>query len=123
MGTLGLFLFFLRQQKSLVVVRIGLVIIGMMSVPPGVCAIAAALAISPIKRWCIVCAKQIRWGAYIECKDCQISMHRWGSCRTKRLETVTAASEPEISPTQIEWTCPNCYKLMGSQFKGGTPNG
>jgi len=119
---LVLFAFILRQQKSLVVIRVGLVIVGIISLPPGIFAIATALAISPSRRWCVVCGKQIRWGAYIECNHCKTSMHRWGSCRTKRLETITAFSEPGISPIQLEWTCPNCHELMDPQYKGGSMN-
>ncbi|MFX1318103.1 MAG: hypothetical protein ACFE9D_05110 [Promethearchaeota archaeon] len=117
--TTSLIALHLRQQRGLVVIRIGLVLVGILSLPPGAFSIAAALAISPFKRWCTVCGKQIRWSAFIECNHCQSSMHRWGSCRNKRLEAVIAASEPGASSAQIEWTCPNCHKLMAPQYVGG----
>jgi hypothetical protein len=39
-------------------------------------------------------------------------MHRWGSCRNHRIQDVGASIEPGTSTTQIEMTCPSCFKLM-----------
>lgn len=120
---LGLFAFFLRQQKGITLIRIGLAVVGIISLPPGVLAIGASLAISPEKRRCVICRKQIRWTAYFQCPHCKASMHRWGSCRTRRLQKVTTTLEPSTSPTLIEMTCPSCFKLMNPTQDRGQLHG
>ena len=89
MVALGLFVFFLRQQKGIALIRIGLAIVGIITLPPGILAIGASLGVSPEKRRCIICGKQIRLTAYIQCPHCQAFMHRWGSCRHRRVDAVT----------------------------------
>jgi hypothetical protein len=109
---LALFVLFLRKQKGITLIRIGLVIVGIISLPPGVLAIGASLGISPEKRRCAICRKIIRLTAYTQCTHCQASMHRWGSCRNRRLEAVATSSDAGTSITQIEVTCPICFKEM-----------
>lgn len=114
---------FLHQRKGTNLIRIGLIVVGLISLPPGVCAIAAALSIAPVKRRCAICGKPIRWVAYIACPHCKVSMHRWGLCRKKRMEKVTKMLKPEALPARIEFTCPNCFKSMQTNQKGGSSNG
>lgn len=109
---LGLFALLLRQQKGITLIRVGLAIVGIISLPPGIFAIGASLAISPEKRRCVICRKVIRLTAYIQCPHCQASMHRWGSCRNRRLEDAATLSDAGASITQIEKTCPRCFKEM-----------
>ncbi len=109
---LGLFALFLYLQKGITIFRIGLMALGVVSLPPGVLSIAAAFAISPLQRWCIICGNQIKWVAHIECPHCQASMHRWGSCRNKRLTNIAESFQQEALSLQIEFTCPNCFKFM-----------
>jgi predicted RNA-binding Zn-ribbon protein involved in translation (DUF1610 family) len=114
---------FLHQRKGTNLIRIGLIVVGLISLPPGVCAIAATLSIAPVKRRCVICGKPIRWVAHIDCPHCQVSMHRWGLCRKKRIEKVTKMLETEALPARIEFTCPNCFKSMQPNQKGGNSNG
>ncbi len=111
---LGLFAYFLHRQKGESMIRLGLLVLGVISLPPGVCTIAAALAISSTKRICITCGKSIGWSGYIDCPHCQVSMHRFGSCRKDRLHSVVASTEPEMTLAEIEFTCPNCHQFMHS---------
>lgn len=120
---LGLFAIFLYQKKGITIIRIGLMIVGVISLPPGVCAISAGLAISPLQRMCVICEKQIKWVAHIECPHCQVSMHRLGSCRNKRLQTVAASLDSEALLSQVEFTCPNCHQSMHPNHNRGKTNG
>ena len=123
MVALGLFVFFLRQQKGIALIRIGLAIVGIITLPPGILAIGASLGVSPEKRRCIICGKQIRLTAYIQCPHCQAFMHRWGSCRHRRVDAVTTTLDSGTSLTQIESTCPNCFKLLHPHQEGRPSNG
>jgi hypothetical protein len=119
---LGLFSFFLHRNQRITLIRISLMIIGVVSLPAGVLAISAGLAISPLKRRCIICRKEIKWTAHIECPHCQASMHRWGACRNKRLQEVAAFLEPETLLSRLEATCPNCHQLMQLTENERMPN-
>ncbi len=113
------FIFVLRTQKAIGMVRIALVVFGIVSLPFGVCAIAAAFGIAPIQRWCNVCGKKIGWSAYLECQQCQTSYHRWGKCRGKRLQLVAASLDPESFTEQPEYACPNCLQPMNQHDERG----
>ena len=119
---LGLFAYLLHKQKGIATIRIGLAVIGVISLPPGVCSISAALAISLENRICLVCKRQIRWSAHVDCPHCHVSMHRFGSCRQDRIRKITATTSPETSFTEIDFMCPNCRKSMSLNQTGGSTN-
>jgi hypothetical protein len=120
---LGLFALFLRQLKGITLLRIGLAVVGIISLPPGILTIGASLAISPEKRRCVICRKIIRLTAYIQCPHCQAYMHRWGSCRKCRLEYVATSLDAGTSAIHIEMTCPSCFKVMPPNQDGRSLNG
>lgn len=117
-----LFALVLFFRKAIVIVRIGLVILGLFTLPIGICAFAAAFSIAPQRRWCIICGKQISWTSFLECPHCQVSMHQWGRCRSDRFQRVAASPDYEPLQSQIEHTCPTCLKAMNQQSHGGTPD-
>ncbi|MFX1564068.1 MAG: hypothetical protein ACFFDP_12255 [Promethearchaeota archaeon] len=101
----------LRIGKSVSAVRIGLLIFGFFSLPLGGCAIAAALSISTVSRFCVICGKRIIWGAsYSECPHCQSSFHRWGRCRLTRVEIIANAWGRDPARSEIDNTCPQCFQ-------------
>jgi predicted RNA-binding Zn-ribbon protein involved in translation (DUF1610 family) len=108
----GLFAYTLYRGKGISFIRVGLALLGLASLPIGVCSIAAALAIAPLQRRCVICEKQIKWASYLECPHCQVSMHRWGSCRTKRLQKLSATLDDETKIPYLEFVCPNCREYI-----------
>ncbi|MFX1566246.1 MAG: hypothetical protein ACFFCH_09665 [Promethearchaeota archaeon] len=119
----GLFAFTLYRGKGISIIRVGLAILGVVSLPIGVCSIAAALAIAPFQRRCVICGKQITWAVYLECPHCQVSMHRWGSCRTKRLQKILATLDDETKIPYLELVCPNCHEYISPNQNGGKISG
>ncbi len=119
----GLFAYTISRGRGISFIRIGLIVLGLLSLPVGVCSIAAALAIAPLQRRCVICGKQIKWAAYIECPHCQASMHRWGSCRTKRLRKISATLEDEAKIPYLEWICPDCHNYLLPNQNGEKING
>lgn len=117
---LATFWILLRYQKAVILVRIGLVILGIFSLPLGIFSIAAALSIIPLRRWCIICSKQIGLASAIDCPYCQATMHRWGRCRNERIQRVVSHFDYELLHSQIECTCPRCWKSMNRHSIGGT---
>jgi predicted RNA-binding Zn-ribbon protein involved in translation (DUF1610 family) len=116
------FVFILRTQKATGIVRIALVVLGIATLPLGVCALTAAFGIVSIQRWCIVCGKKIGWSSYLECPNCRTTIHRWGKCRGKRLQLVATSLDAELSTAQLEYICPNCFQPMNQHDLGGKTN-
>ncbi len=118
LGLVGIFGVLLHRKRSILIVRIGLMAIGFISLPVGIFAFATVLLVMPSRRWCFICGKQIRWSAYLDCPHCNVSMHRWGSCRKRRFQKVAVSLDNESLMPQIEYTCPHCLQSMFSQEVG-----
>jgi Zn finger protein HypA/HybF involved in hydrogenase expression len=115
-----IFYVLMRMGRGVSVIRIGLLIFGFFTVPLGGCAIAAALSISTVSRYCVICGKKIGWGAsYSECPHCQSSVHRWGRCRLIRTDLIAKAWGREPTRFEIDNTCPQCFESIRPVIGGG----
>ncbi|MFW9831968.1 MAG: hypothetical protein ACFFD8_09355 [Candidatus Thorarchaeota archaeon] len=118
-----IFAVFLHLRKAIPIIKIGSFVLGIVSLPIGICTFAAAFSLTPSRRWCIICNKPIKWGSSsIECSHCQVSMHEWGPCRVARFQRVKASFDRELLQSQIECTCPNCLEPLNPQPLGDIHN-
>lgn len=99
----------LRIRKGFSALRIILIVLGIISLPLGACAITAAFSISPARRYCALCGKVITWSSsYTECPHCEASAHRHGQCRILRRHLITEFLGREPMKWEIDSICPCC---------------
>jgi len=116
----GVFFTILRLGKGVSTVRIALFIFGLFTIPLGGCSIAAALSISTVGRFCVICGKRIAWGAsYFECPHCHSVVHKWGRCHFTRTELLAKAWKREPTRNEVDNTCPKCFENIMQVPAGG----
>jgi len=115
---LALFSLLLRGRIALTAVRYGLFIFGLVTLPLGVAATAASLAVHPAIRYCQLCGRRIAWRVpYAECPNCHGVFHLRGRCIIERRERLAAKWGREPSGEEVESYCPLCFTRR--EEKGG----
>jgi hypothetical protein len=114
-GILLLCAWALRREIAIPGLKIGLVVLGCVTLPLGTLSIAAAMAIAPLRRWCYTCRRSLRWSSYIECPHCKASMHSLGRCRQNQFHHIADLLDYVPSQSEIEQICTHCLKVMSAQ--------
>ena len=108
----------IRHRVAVFGLKIALLVIGFVTLPFGTLALAAAIAIAPLRRFCCFCGNSLRWSAYIECPHCEASMHRVGRCRQNQLHHIAGLLDYTPSQSEIEQICAHCLKEYGESTSG-----
>ncbi|MFX0168073.1 MAG: hypothetical protein ACFE89_01845 [Candidatus Hodarchaeota archaeon] len=121
-GILTAFLIALRREMTITGVKVGLLAIGIVTLPIGACAISAALSITLAQRYCSACGKKLRGTSYVECPHCFASMHRLGRCRQNQFHQIASLLDYVPSQSEIEQFCSQCLKIMDQTALRGNEN-
>lgn len=122
--TFGIVIVLLRRKKVLLAVRITLIVLGVITLPVGILAMAAGLSITPAQKWCVVCKNAVKWGtSSLECPNCQAIFHRWGRCRQLRYQIISNKLDYEPAIEEFENLCPQCQKPLTEQRLEGADHG
>jgi hypothetical protein len=118
---IGAFCLWLRTGRAISWARNGLIVLGLVTVPLGVCALAAAISIAGTRRYCAICLKRIAWSEhYSSCPHCMATFHRYGECREARRQLIVQALGREPSGDEVGDTCPLCFQSL-RKSAGGRP--
>lgn len=119
---IGGFCLWLRTGRAISWVRGTLFALGLVTVPLGVCAVAAAVSIAGARRYCAICLRRIAWSEhYSSCPHCMTSFHRYEECRQARRRLITQAWGREPSGGEVGDTCPFCFQSLRWDSGGGKP--
>jgi hypothetical protein len=117
---LGAFCLWLRTGRAITWARNALLVLGVLTAPLGVCAVAAATSIAGARRYCAICLRRIAWSEhYSSCPHCNMSFHRYGECREARRRLIAEAWSREPSGDEVDDTCPFCFQSLRLASAGG----
>lgn len=112
----------LRTRSAISWARRVLFTLGLVTVPLGVCAMAAAVSVAGAQRYCAICSKRISWSEHASsCPHCLTSFHRYGECRQARRQLLVKAWGREPSGEEVGDTCPICFRSLQQGLTGGKP--
>ena len=119
---IGALCLWLRTGRAISWARNALFVLGLVTTPLGVCAVAAGISIGGTRRYCAICLKRIAWSEhYSSCPHCMATFHRYGECREARRRLIVQAWGREPSGDEVDDTCPFCFQSLRLKSAGGRP--
>jgi hypothetical protein len=121
-AVLAVFCLWLRRGRAISWARRALFVLGLVTVPFGVCAMAAAVSVAGPQRYCSICLRRLGWSEhYSTCPHCMASFHRYDECRQARRRLIAQAWGREPTGEEIDDTCPFCFHSLRREPGGGGP--